>query len=176
LGSGPGPNYGIAFSSDSLAVIAQSAGGSGNFTANPSGNTIAFFLTGAGDTMNIAAGFNTGFSFYYSSFVSGSVSVWSGLNGTGTELASIPLAGTGNNGPAGEQYNMWDPVGVSFAGTAESAIFSGSANQIGFDNITLGSATPTETVPEGGGLSLDLLAGLALASAAFAFKKKAFCC
>src|SRR4051812_24420823 len=42
LGSGPGPNYGITFTSDSLAIIAASAGGSGNFSNNPSGSTIAF--------------------------------------------------------------------------------------------------------------------------------------
>lgn len=31
-GSGPGPNYGITFGSDSLAIISTAAGGNGNFT------------------------------------------------------------------------------------------------------------------------------------------------
>jgi hypothetical protein len=176
FGSGPGPNYGISFSSDSLAIRANSAGGTGNFGNTPSGSTIAFFLTGAGDTMNIAGGFDTGFSFFYSAVGSGSVSVWSGLNGTGTLLGSLLLTDSGNNGPSGAFYNHWNPVGVSFAGTAQSAIFSGSADYIGFDNITVGSATPSGGVPDGGGFSLNLIAGLVLASAGFIFKKKAFCC
>lgn len=159
LGSGPGPNYGIAFTSDSLAIIASSAGGTGNFSANPSPDTIAFFLTGAGDTMNIPAGFQTGFSFFYSAVGSGSVNVYSGPNGTGTLLASVFLSDTANNGPAGGFYNHWVAGGVSFSGTAESAVFSGSANQIGFDNITLGSSTPGG-VPDGG--STLILLGLSL--------------
>jgi hypothetical protein len=32
LGSGPGPNYGVHFTSDSLALIDGAHGGSGNFT------------------------------------------------------------------------------------------------------------------------------------------------
>ena len=142
-GSGPGPNYGITFGSDSLALISSAAGGTGNFSGNPSGVTIAYFLSGPGDVMDVAAGFKTGFSFYYADQVgfTGTVSVYSGLDGTGTLLASLTLPSTP------DPYNVWVPVGVSFAGTAESAIFSGSANYIGFDNITLGSASP-RGVPE----------------------------
>jgi hypothetical protein len=92
--------------------------------------------------MDVTAGFTTGFSFFYSSVGSGSVSVYSGLDGTGTLLASLNLADTGNNGPTNGLYNMWDPIGVSFSGTAESVVFSGSADHIGFDNITLGNQTP----------------------------------
>src|SRR5271168_2507841 len=81
-GSGPGPNYGITFTSDSLAIISNTAGGTGNFVNNPSGDTILFFLNGAGDTMNVAAGFTTGFSFFCSAgVVAGTVDVYSGLNG-----------------------------------------------------------------------------------------------
>ena len=73
----------------------------------------------------------------------GSVSVFDGANGTGTELASLSLPSTPN------PYNVWVPVGVSFSGTAQSVVFSGAANFIGFDNITLGSETPgTGSVPE----------------------------
>ena len=87
-GSGPGPADGIVFSSNSLAIISESQGGSGNFDNNPSGGPIAFFLSGSADTMDVAAGFNTGFSFYYSTIETGSVTVWSGLDGTGTLLAT----------------------------------------------------------------------------------------
>ncbi len=139
-GSGPGPSFGVTFTSDSLALISSAGGGTGNFSNNPSGDTVLFFETGA-DTMNVAAGFNTGFSFFYADQVgfTGTVSVYSGLNGTGTLLASLSLPSTP------DPYTVWVPIGVTFAGTAESAIFSGSADYIGFDDITLGSSTPGAT-------------------------------
>jgi len=162
-GSGPGPNYGITFGSDSLAIISNTAGGTGNFTNAPSGVTIAFFLSGPGDVMNVAAGFTTGFSFFYADQVgfTGSVSVYDGLNGSGSLLASLSLPSTQ------DPYNVWVPVGVAFSGTAESVIFGGSANYIGFDNITLGADMPAGSTPEpttlagaGVGIAFGLLAFL----------------
>ncbi|HTS70394.1 MAG TPA: PEP-CTERM sorting domain-containing protein [Terriglobia bacterium] len=145
-GSGPGPNYGITFGADSLAIISGANGGSGNFSGAPSMPTIAFFLSGAGDVMDVPAGFDTGFSFYYSAINdSGTVDVYSGLDGTGSLLASIYLPVTPSGGSPECTYGAfcpWFPIGVSFAGTAESAVFTGTANQIGFDNITLGASTP----------------------------------
>ena len=140
-GSGPGPNYGVTFGSDSLALISTADGGSGNFSGNPSGDRVLFFLRGPGDFMNVAAGFSNGLSFYYADQVgfTGSVSIYSGLNGTGTLLATLLLPSTP------DPYTVFVPIGVDFAGTAESAIFSGSANYIAFDNITIGADFP---VPE----------------------------
>jgi hypothetical protein len=155
-GSSGGPNYGVSFTSDSLAIISGASGGTGNFSGSPSGSTIAFFLTGAGDTMNVAAGFDTGFSFYYSAINSpGIVEVYSGLNGTGTLLASLNLAVTPSGGPGCTygQFCPWFPIGVTFNGTAESVVFAGTADQIGFDNITLGSDIPVG-VPEPATLTL----------------------
>jgi len=159
-GSGPGPNYGITFTSDSLAIISNTASGTGNFDQAPSGNTILFFVSGAGDTMNVAGGFTTGFSFYYSSpFATGSVAVYDGLNGTGTLLTKLDLPAS----PAGQgtppcnntdQYCPFVPFGVAFSGTAQSVVFSGTANYIGFDNVTLGSSVPTSGVPEPSSLFL----------------------
>ena len=101
FGSGPGPNYGIIFSSDSLALISSLDGGSGDFSnvPPPATNTIAFFLNGVGDTMDVPAGFTTGFSFYYAAAagIGGSVDVYSGLDGTGTNLAHLDLPPNGGN-------------------------------------------------------------------------------
>jgi hypothetical protein len=147
-GSGPGANYGVSFGADSLAIISNTAGGSGNFDGNPSGNTILFFLNGPGDVMNVSAGFTKGFSFFYSSpFNTGSVQVYSGLNGTGTLLANLSLPTTPQGEGTGscnsfDAYCPWVPFGVSFSGTAMSAVFTGTANHIGFDDITLGSSKP----------------------------------
>lgn len=155
FGSGPGPNYGITFTSDSLAIISGCCGGTGNFSGAPSMPTVLFFLTGAGDIMNVPAGFDTGFSFFYSAVVyPGVVTVYDGLNGTGTVLATLNLPVTPSGGPGCTYgaYCPWFPIGVSFSGTAMSVNFSGTANYIGFDDVTLGSEIPG--TPEPGTLVL----------------------
>jgi hypothetical protein len=160
VGSGPGPNYGVVFGADALAIVSESAGGTGNFSGNPSGNTIAFFLTGPGVIMNVPKGFTTGFSFSYSSADNiGSLTVYDGLDGTGNVLATISLAATGTPCNGSQfTFSCWKARGVAFTGLAKSVNFSGTANQIGFDDITLGSQTPgvggtltliTSTLPNG---------------------------
>jgi len=151
FGSSGGPNYGISFDPNALAIISGANGGSGNFSGSPSGDTIAFFLSGTGDLMEVPAGFTTGFSFFYSAVVyPGSVTVYSGLGGTGSVLATLtlPVTPSGGAGCTYGAYCPWFPEGVTFAGTAESVSFAGTANYIGFDNITLGSATPGGSTPE----------------------------
>ena len=145
FGSGPGPSLGISFSSNSLALIDADAGGSGNIGGEPSPSTVLFFLTGSGAVMNVPAGFTEGFSFFYSApFFDSTVNVYSDVNATGTLLAQIPLPRTPNNGapdPTG-QFSPLVPVGVSFIGVAKSVDFSGTGNQVVFDNITIGCSTP----------------------------------
>ncbi|HUC11757.1 MAG TPA: PEP-CTERM sorting domain-containing protein [Stellaceae bacterium] len=162
-GSGPGPNFGIIFSANSLALIEDSAGGTGNIQGEPSPVTAAFFLSGGADTMDVPAGFTTGFSFFYSAINNpGVINVWSGLDGTGSLLATLALPVT-PMGPYGtppctigspQIFCPFEPIGVSFSGTAESVDFGGTANQIAFDNITLGSSTPVGGVPEPASLTL----------------------
>ncbi|MDG3005337.1 hypothetical protein [Paludisphaera mucosa] len=141
-GSGPGPNYGVTFSGNALALTDADSGGSGNFGGEPSSPNTAFFLTGGGAlTMNVPAGFERGFSFYYSAVnLPGSIQVYDGVGGTGNVLATLVLPVTPFNGapdPNGV-YSPLVPLTVEFAGTAKSVDFGGTANQIGFDNITLG--------------------------------------
>lgn len=148
LGSS-GVDFGVEFSSNSLGLIDSDAGGSGNFGNEPSPDTALFFLDGGAATLNFAAGFDTGFSFFYSSisFV-GSIDVYDGLDGTGTLLASLalPVTPVGAGDPTGS-FNVFEAVGVAFAGTARSVDFGGSANQIVFDNVTFGADTPLPTIP-----------------------------
>ncbi len=61
-----GTNHAIAFGPNSLAVIDADAGGSGNIGNEPTPDTAMFFLTGSA-VLNYAAGFEDGFSFFYSS-------------------------------------------------------------------------------------------------------------
>jgi len=175
-GSGPGPNYGITFNSDALALINDQNGGTGNFAGNPSGDTTLYFLSGSA-IMNVPTGFTTGFSFYYSAiFDSGVIKVYSGINDTGTLLSTIDLPETpsqvGTN-PActevAEDFCPFFPLGVSFSGTAESVDFGGTVNEIGFDDITLGSATAGGGTPEP--VTSSLLA-LGLASVGIIYRRK----
>jgi hypothetical protein len=158
-GSGPGPNVGVTFGTNALAITSVNAGGTGNFQGNPSGDGIMFWLSGSNTFMNVTGGFDTGFSLYYSAIAgfSGSVTVWDGLDGTGTALATLDLpafaSGIGTPAcPLAGQYCPWVPVGATFSGTAQSISFGGTPNFIGFDNITFGSDDPREppssVVPE----------------------------
>jgi len=153
---GAGTDYGIEFSSNALMLSLKnpalqcansntSRGGLGDPTSQGGG---LFFLTGSSTYMNNAAGFGTGFSFFYSAInLGGSFDVWSGLNGTGTNLGHLDLAVTPSNPSAlpgcfGAQFCPFFAAGISFLGTAQSVTFSGVDNQIVFDDVTFGSATP----------------------------------
>ena len=163
-GAGPvAKNFGIHFSTATLALVDSDAGGTGNFANEPSADTIMFFLDANNAVMDVAAGFDTGFSFFYSSTTAATVNVWSGLGATGTLLGSLALSAqnAGNNcvgDPNGSNCN-WTAIGVAFAGTAMSVDFGGTANQTGFDNITFGTSVPVPGVPEPETYAL-MLAGL----------------
>lgn len=142
---GGGTNYGVHFSTATLALIDADAGGGGNFANEPSPNTIMFFLDANNAILTYAAGFDTGFSFYYTSSTAASVTVWSGMNGDGDLLGTIGLSAQFTDNCTGDPtggFCHWDPIGVAFAGTAHSINFGGTANQTGYDNITFGSDTP----------------------------------
>ena len=58
--------------------------------------------------MDVANGFDTGFSFYYAAAQPGSVTVYDGLDGTGNVLATLSLPATPS------PYSQWEAIGVSF--------------------------------------------------------------
>ena len=170
-----GPNYGITFGSDALALGQYPLAPSSNTGNEPGGGNALFFLGGS-DVMNVAAGFTGGFSFYYDcpANLSGSINVYSGVNDTGILLATLALPGTSINGTE-PFFGNWTPIGVSFAGTAESVDFGGTANEITFADVTLGSVNPQigNGAPDSTGWSLYLMAALGLAGAARVSRKQA---
>jgi hypothetical protein len=100
------------------------------------------------------------------------VTVYDGANATGNVLAmlNLPVNGSACGGDPNGNFNCWDPIGVAFVGTALSVDFGGTVNQIGFDNITLGSDVPVgNPVPEPGTL---LLLGSSLGAAALARRRQ----
>ncbi len=156
-GGGPSNNFGITFSSNALALCLNSLtvvcsntsrGGLGDPTSQEGG---LFFLSGGSTFMDDPAGFTTGFSLFYVAVSQpGSLSVYSGLDGTGTLLATLALPTNAGSCPGYDAgFCPFSPVGVSFAGTAESIEFAGVGNQIVFDDVTFGSVIPNPpSVPE----------------------------
>jgi len=60
LGSGPGPDLGITFSPNALAIVDSDAGGIGNIGGEPSPSTALFFLSGTAATMNVPVSMRSG--------------------------------------------------------------------------------------------------------------------
>ncbi|WP_282605698.1 hypothetical protein [Pelagibius sp. Alg239-R121] len=177
-----GENFGVSFSSASLAIKDGDTKGiplNGNFANEPSPDTVLFFLQGNTATLTFDAGFTTGFSFFYTTqFDTGFVNVYDDIDGTGNLLATLNLSlNWKDNGCTGDptgDFCNWDPIGVAFDGIARSVDFGGTLNQVGFDDITFGSATPgrprATVVPSPGTLSLFSVGLIGLAG--FARKQR----
>ena len=133
---GSGGSYGISFV-NAYSATETSVGGSAPYSTEPSRyTTMAFYNPGSGlwntGVMNVSGGFNSSISLYYSSpNVPVMVTVYDGLNGGGTNLASVNLT---NLNP----YTSFIPVTINFIGTAHSVSFSGvNGYPAAYDNISL---------------------------------------
>lgn len=178
-----GPNYGVYFSSNALVICLNtvgvicsqaSRGGQGDPNSQEFGLNS---LTGNQIILDDPAGFTDGIALFESSpgqNPGAGVSVYSGLDGTGTLLATIPFVPT----PWDDCSSVYDagycplvPIGTSFTGTAESVVLTGSADTIVYDDITLGSATPGNPAPTPEPCSLAMLLTAAVAGSACLRKK-----
>ncbi|NMP31961.1 PEP-CTERM sorting domain-containing protein [Thalassotalea sp. M1531] len=142
-----GIDYGISFA-DAIACLDSDAGGNCNSANEPSPETGMIFLNNDSAILNLSSGFDTGFSFFYSSNSSAAtVSVWSEEGATGTLLGSIDFGNNLGNcsGDPNGNYCNWDIGSVAFSGTAKSIDFGGTANFIIYDDVTFGSVDPTSS-------------------------------
>lgn len=167
-----GINYGVQFNSDALGLIDSDSGGSGNTANEPSGQTTLVFLAGS-PILNYSAGFDTGFSFFYSSSIATTVSVFDGLNGLGSLLGTINLISQFQDNSCGGDpqgvFCNWTNAGIAFNGIAKSINFGGAINSSVFDDITFGSevAGKGTVVPEPSTLAIFALGLIGLASRRF---------
>ena len=171
-----GQNLGVSFSSDAFTFIDSDAGGTATIANEPSPSTILGFQ-GTGLTMNVTAGFSEGFSVFYTSRVTGVVTIFDGLDAIGNTLASANLGinhnlggCTGDPNPNTGEVCHWDLIALNFGGLAKSVRFDASSQfATAFDNITIGSVA---AVPEPNSLSLALL-GLSLIPMVAVYRRKA---
>ena len=136
-----GPNFGVSFSE---AAVALSNDVLGPYYSNaPSPLTVMYAFDNTA-VMNVAAGFIDRLTFAYSSNLStlDAVNIFSGLNGTGTLLASASLFGNATLACSDTAFCRFDMTSVKFAGTAKSVSFGGNANGVLFDNVKITSAVP----------------------------------
>ncbi|HKE92884.1 MAG TPA: VPLPA-CTERM sorting domain-containing protein [Povalibacter sp.] len=140
-GGGAGTNVGVLFGGDALAFVNDELGP--YFSNAPTPGTI-MAPVGADAAMNVLAGFTGTASLFYSSTAATTVSIFSGLNGTGDLLGTFELAANAQNGCLDSPRCHWDFASLAFAGTAQSIQFGSAWSadpEIGtlaaFDNISV---------------------------------------
>jgi len=129
-----GTNYGISFGPDALA-LANTADFTYYSNAPTAGAVMA--AVGAASALNVVAGFTGEASFFYSSSAATTVSIFSGLNGTGSLLGTFNLAANAQSGCSDTAFCHWDQASLSFAGVAQSIEFGTAAGLAGFDNVSI---------------------------------------
>jgi hypothetical protein len=122
LGSGPGPNFGVTFTPD-VVIVPEGV---------PFGNVLQGAQVSSGGIMDVNGGFSGPFSFYYSSG-SGAVQLFSGLDGSGTQVGTIALAPEAGFFPAGNPEPFF-----------ESAVFQLSGPSVIIDDVTFGGIVVPE--------------------------------
>jgi hypothetical protein len=160
-----GPNLGVSFTVGAQALCLNTGNTPETQCSNtskgglgiPTSRLGAMFFQSTNPTMNVAAGFDTGFSMAYANPFAGalSIEIWDGLDASGSLLASLALGGTveagcdisvagDNPSEAGSQPASYCPfvnVSLAFSGTARSVRFTGLGNQSVYDDFTFGSVT-----------------------------------
>nr|WP_316639679.1 PEP-CTERM sorting domain-containing protein [uncultured Roseateles sp.] len=155
-----GGDLGVSFTGGALALSNDVLGP--YFSNAPTPGTV-MFASDADAIMNVSKGFSGELAFYYSAATPAFdvVTIYSGLNGSGTKLGSFSLntnAQLGGCSDAG--WCNWQRIALTFAGTAQSVSFGGNAGNVAFDNITI-SAVPE---PQAAAMLMLGLAGLLLGS------------
>lgn len=167
-----GPDYGVVWEGATVALGGVSAGNP------PSRPNVIRQIGFAPMIMNVADGFDGGFSFYYSApILGGWVGIYSGLGGSGTLLASTgSLAGTPlfceeGFGP----YACWNLVdGPVFSGLAHSVVFGGFPALAAYDNVSFDMRDAPVGVPEPGAFGMFAL-GILLLGLAAGLRRRRWC-
>jgi PEP-CTERM motif len=173
-----GPNYGVTFSAsarllclNTLTVVCSNTSKGRNGGVGSELGALSFSVPEPTSLLiDVPRGFTTGFAMDYSNpYFTQSVAIYSGLDGSGTLLASGPLSRT----PYGlyvcpgynAEYCPFEDFSLAFSGTAMSVEFIGEPSA--YDDLTFGSTTVA--VPEPRTLALF---GLGLGMAALGLRRR----
>ena len=155
-----GPDYGVVWSANAVAFAQPGLTARYTGVANaPSGPNVLgidknIFGQPSGILMSVAAGFDTSLSFWYSTSALYSgvfVTVYDGVDGTGSVLATVNLDATAGYCVAGAQFSCWNPLTLDFDGTAHSVRFYddlSNPRQFLLDNVSFNMSGSGPTVPE----------------------------
>jgi hypothetical protein len=153
----------VSFGLDALGISNDAAG---PYFSNAPTPGAVMTAVGPSAAMNVAHGFKGSASFFYSATENTSVSVYSGLDGTGDLLGTVNLVANAQNGGCSDSpFCFWSLATLDFAGVAQSLQFGSAASVAGFDNVTFTSAVP---LPAAAWLMMSALGGLG----AFARRKR----
>jgi len=137
-----GANLGVSFGSDAQALRNDELGPYFSNAPTPIGVMMA---AGPDAFMNVPLGFSKLGLFYSSNAaVAAGVKAWSGLDGTGTVLASLSLANNAQQGCSDTAFCRFQWLETTFTGVALSVSFGDAANVAAFDNVRV-TAVPEPT-------------------------------
>ena len=138
-------NLGVSFTGAALALSNDVLGP--YFSNAPTPGTV-MFASDSTALMNFTNGFFGELSFFYSAASSAldAVTIYSGLDGTGSVLGVLDLAANAQqNGCSDSAYCNWEKVALSFNGVGKSISFGGNAGNVAFDNISVAAVPEPET-------------------------------
>lgn len=174
-----GTNYGATFANgglarclNSLTVTCGNASRGGLGDPNSQKGALQFDVENG--YINVAGGFGTAVSFYYSALGAGgySADVFDDLNGTGNLLGTASLALTqGSCAAYNASFCPFQLAAVTFAGTAKSVRFNSPKFVIVLDDVSFGNV-PVNAVPEPSTWAM-LIAGFGLIGRAMRDRRRA---
>ncbi|HAT13921.1 MAG TPA: hypothetical protein DCS91_10420 [Microcoleaceae bacterium UBA11344] len=144
------PTAGVSISPNALGIVDFASGGSGNFLSTTGGrNTAVTYKEGDLIVLNVNDGFTGQLSFKYSSpfFDGHQVKIYDGLNATGSQLSSVPLARTNEGRGLIGAYNPFEPFTIPFNGTAKSIQIGSKADKLLIDDIELAAGSASTPTP-----------------------------
>lgn len=153
-GGTAGVNYGVSFAGAAYAL--SNAYNPDPVYSNAPSMGAVMSTTDSDGAMSVASGFSGTVSFYYSSAEAATVNVWSGINGTGSILATFALGANAQTNCSDTSYCHWDFISLDLGSNIAHSIQFGDAIGTGFDNVTV-NAVP---VPAAAWLMGSALLGL----------------
>lgn len=156
-----GPNYGVSFTDGAVALSNDALG---PYYADAPSPLAVMYAFDSNAFMNVVSGFSGALGFAYSSTLGGAaVNIYSGLNGTGTLLASASLLANASTGCTVTTFCNFDATSLNFAGIGRSVGFGGNPGEVLFDDVSI------TAVPEP---STYLMLALGLAAVGFAGRRR----